>query len=134
MLSVPDGDRKANCGRKANCTYKDLRVVIRAGNALCSGAMMTETLQQTQAVMWAGKEVDKYEVVGLAGVEDMLWLVDKVGAANRADEENEDDPAHEEDEDDPHPHRDAAGVDWETDRMCHARPWPLGCAIRRHQG
>ena len=58
-ISVPDDDHNAKR------TYSDLRDVIRAGDALCSGTMMTETLKQTQAVMRGGEEVE-CKVVGLA--------------------------------------------------------------------
>ena len=58
-ISVPDDDHNAQR------TYSGLRVVIRAGDALCSGTMMTETLKQTQAVMRGGEEVE-CKVVGLA--------------------------------------------------------------------
>jgi hypothetical protein len=125
-ISVPDDDHNAKR------TYSDLRDVIRAGDALCSGAMMTETLKQTQAVM-RGKEVDEYKVVGLASVEDMRWLVR--AAVNLADEEGEDKegedaPADEKagvdrkkvKDDDPDS---AAGVDWKNEPCWEDLPKPL---------
>ncbi len=45
--------------------HDDISVVILAGDVLCSGTMMTETLKQTQAVMRGGEEVEN-KVVGLA--------------------------------------------------------------------
>ncbi len=64
--SVPRGDRGANERR-----YKDVREVLRAGDALCHAAALTLNPGQTQAAMRGGEDVDEYEVVGLADVEDM---------------------------------------------------------------
>ena len=124
-ISVPDDDHNAQR------TYSGLRVVIRAGDALCSGTMMTETLRQTQAVMRGGEEVE-YKVVGLASVEDMRWLVRAVNLADEEgeDEEGEDAPADEKAGVDRKKVKDdapdsAAGVDWKNEPCWEDLPKPL---------
>ena len=60
--SLPGGEQ----GKKGvEDVYGEARKVIKAGDSLCSSAMLTYNLAQTQTAMRGGGEIE-YEVVGVA--------------------------------------------------------------------